>query len=87
MNYYVYILISEKDNRRYIGSTNNLLRRISQHNSGLVKSTRNRLPMKLYALRIFNNVREAAIFEKKYKNSSGQIQRDTKNGKLILIGV
>jgi len=42
--------------------------------------------MKLYAYREFSNISEAAIFEKKYKNSSGQIDRDIKNGKLIIIG-
>ncbi|MEW6194660.1 MAG: GIY-YIG nuclease family protein [Bacteroidota bacterium] len=38
--YTVYILLSEKDHKRYIGFTDNLERRLSEHNSGLVKSTK-----------------------------------------------
>ena len=42
--YFVYILQSLKDNKRYIGSTNEIQRRVEEHNSGKVKSTRNRIP-------------------------------------------
>ena len=45
MKWFVYVLRSEKDNKRYIGSTNNLARRIKEHNSGKVKSTKNRTPL------------------------------------------
>ena len=45
--YYVYILLSEKDGKFYTGSTNDLKRRINEHNSGRVNSTKDRLPMKL----------------------------------------
>lgn len=80
----VYILISKKDGNRYIGSTINLLERIKQHEKGQVKSTKNRRPLVLYATREFDNITEAVIFEKKYKNSSGQIHRDIRKGKLII---
>ncbi|MBK6912191.1 MAG: GIY-YIG nuclease family protein [Ignavibacteriales bacterium] len=43
--YFVYILQSLKDNKRYIGSTNEIQRRVEEHNSGKVKSTRNRSPL------------------------------------------
>ena len=45
--HYVYILLSEKDGKFYTGSTNDLKRRIKEHKSGQVKSTRNRLPLEL----------------------------------------
>jgi putative endonuclease len=86
MESYVYILISEKDGRCYIGSTVNLPERIAHHNQGLVKSTKYRRPLKLFAHRKFTTISEAVKYEKKYKNSSGQIERDIKNGKLIVFG-
>jgi putative endonuclease len=47
MYYYVYVLVSEKDGNKYVGYTNDLKRRLVIHNEGKVRSTRNRLPMKL----------------------------------------
>jgi len=44
---YVYILLSGKDGKFYTGSTKDLKRRINEHNSGRVDSTKDRLPMKL----------------------------------------
>ena len=47
--YYVYAIKSLKDNRNYIGITNNLERRIKEHNRGKssTPSTRFRGPFKL----------------------------------------
>lgn len=45
--FYVYVLESLKDNKRYIGYTNNLKKRIEEHNKGLSFSTMFRLPFKL----------------------------------------
>jgi len=46
--YYVYFLKSEKDKRYYIGcSSREPYQRLSEHNSGMVKSTKNRRPFKL----------------------------------------
>ena len=44
---YVYVLLSGKDGKFYTGSTKDLKRRINEHNSGRVDSTKERLPMKL----------------------------------------
>ncbi|MDA8611294.1 GIY-YIG nuclease family protein [Candidatus Pacebacteria bacterium] len=44
--FYVYILLSEKDNKTYVGYTNNLRNRLRRHNSGQVKSTSARRPLK-----------------------------------------
>lgn len=43
--YYVYVLQSQKDNLFYTGFTNDLQKRLSQHNDGKVKSTMNRTPL------------------------------------------
>lgn len=45
--FYVYILKSKKDEELYIGSTNDLGRRIKEHNAGKVTSTKIRKPLEL----------------------------------------
>ncbi len=45
--YYTYVLLSHKDGNRYIGYTNNLQRRINEHNSGKSFSTASRRPFSL----------------------------------------
>lgn len=47
MFFYVYILESLKDNKRYIGYTQNLPKRIEEHKKGYSSATKHRLPMKL----------------------------------------
>jgi putative endonuclease len=45
--YYAYLLLGEKDGKFYTGSTDDLKRRIAEHEAGYVKSTVRRKPMKL----------------------------------------
>jgi len=45
--FYLYVLKSQKDNKFYIGSTNNLERRLKEHNDGKVLSTKSRLPFEI----------------------------------------
>lgn len=47
MFFYVYVLFSLKAKRLYIGSTNNLVRRVKEHNLGLSFSTKPYRPWKL----------------------------------------
>jgi len=47
MFYYLYVLQSIEDKKFYVGYTNNITKRLAEHNSGKVKSTKNRKPMKL----------------------------------------
>jgi len=84
MKAYVYVLKSDKDGNKYIGSTTNLYRRLNEHNNGQVKSTRHRRPLKLIGLREFNDIYEAILWEKKYKNSHGQLERDIQNNKITI---
>lgn len=45
--FFMYILKSLKDSQLYIGFTNNLKRRLEEHNKGAVVSTKSRKPLKL----------------------------------------
>ena len=45
--HYVDVLFSQKDCQLYAGCTQNVLKRLEQHNSGQVQATKRRLPMKL----------------------------------------
>ena len=87
--WYVYLLLSEKDGDKYIGSTNNVVRRLKQHNEGNVLSTRFRLPMILIGYQEFRKVEDASAYEKKYKRSHGALDRSIKRGdfKIISNGV
>ena len=70
--YYVYILISEKDQKFYIGSTSDLKRRMSEHNYGKVTSTKNRLPLKLICYEAYPSKIIAQRREKYLKSSDGK---------------
>ena len=45
--YFTYVLLCEKTGTFYTGATENLERRLDQHNKGEVYYTKNRLPIKL----------------------------------------
>ena len=45
--YHLYILLSEKTNKFYIGSTGNLEDRLARHNGGRSKATTSGIPWKL----------------------------------------
>ena len=47
MKYYVYILQSEKNGRYYIGSTDDLFRRLQDHNWSRTPSTKSGIPWKI----------------------------------------
>ena len=69
--YLVYILLSEKDNKRYIGFTENIERRLDEHNSGKVKSTKNRRPLKIVYTEEFELKSDAMKREKEIKARKG----------------
>ncbi len=55
MPFYVYILRSEKDGTLYTGQTENMQKRLQEHNSGKIKSTKSKIPYKLIYLRDFSD--------------------------------
>lgn len=65
--FYVYVLKSKKDNNLYIGSTNNLRRRMNEHNSGLVFSTMYRRPFELIYYEGYKSEMDARMREKNLK--------------------
>jgi len=65
--YYVYILKSQKDNNLYIGSSNNLDRRLKEHNEGKVFSTKSRTPFELTYYEAYKAESDARKREKNLK--------------------
>lgn len=65
--FYIYFLQSKKDKGLYIGRTNNLKRRLFEHNSGQVLSTKPRRPFALLGYEICNNLVESVKLEKEWK--------------------
>lgn len=70
--FYTYILISEKDNKFYVGYTDYLKRRIKQHNDGDVESTKYRRPLKLIYYEVCINQQDALHREKYLKTTYGK---------------
>lgn len=70
--YYVYILRSLKDNKLYVGKTTDLKRRLSEHNSGRVVSTKNRKPFELIFYEAFKNKTDAGKDELFFKSGYGR---------------
>jgi predicted GIY-YIG superfamily endonuclease len=69
--YYVYILKSQKDNSNYIGATNDLRKRIKQHNQYCSRYTSTKAPYNLIWYCAFISKQKAYDFEKYLKSSSG----------------
>ncbi|MCF8264867.1 MAG: GIY-YIG nuclease family protein [Melioribacteraceae bacterium] len=67
MLFFTYILRSKKSDRFYIGSTNNLERRVNEHNAGQTHSTRSGKPWELVYSKEFDSKIEATQFEMKIK--------------------
>jgi len=70
--YYVYILKSSKDGKLYTGRTNKLQQRLNQHLKGLVKSTKNRRPLKIIFYEAFKDKSDTIRRESYFKTSKGK---------------
>lgn len=70
--FYTYVLESLKDGKRYIGYTNNLKKRIKEHNERLAFSTRPRLPLKLIYFEGCLNQEDAKRRERYLKGTQGR---------------
>ncbi len=68
--FYLYILRSLKDNKLYIGTTNNIEIRLEQHNAGLSKSTKYRRPFKLIYIEEYKSRSDAMKREWYFKNTT-----------------
>jgi predicted GIY-YIG superfamily endonuclease len=70
--WYVYILRSIKDNNLYVGSSDNIRRRFTEHNFGKVDSTRGRIPFKWEAYIAVKDRARAIELEQYFKTGSGR---------------
>jgi putative endonuclease len=66
--YKVYVLQSEKSGRLYIGYTQDLNRRLEEHNTGQTTSTRNKGPWELLFAKSVRSKPEALQLERKLKS-------------------
>ncbi|GGZ43303.1 GIY-YIG nuclease family protein [Mesonia mobilis] len=75
-SYYVYILKCS-DELYYVGVTNNISRRLEEHNEGLNPTcfTFKRRPLQLVFQQDFNDIKQAILFEKKIKKWSAKKKR------------
>ncbi|RJO65365.1 MAG: GIY-YIG nuclease family protein [Candidatus Omnitrophota bacterium] len=70
--YFVYVLLSKKDGLFYTGFTNNLIRRVLEHNQGLQVSTKYRLPVELVYYEWCLDKSDAIDREKYLKSGAGK---------------
>ncbi|WP_104735612.1 GIY-YIG nuclease family protein [Hanstruepera ponticola] len=87
-SYHVYILKCS-DNFTYTGVTNNIARRLDEHQQGLNKNcfTYKRRPLKLIFQQEFNNIEQAIYFEKKIKNWSAKKKFALANGDFNMLQI
>jgi len=79
--FFTYVLQSKKDGKFYTGFTSDLGKRIIEHNSGKVNSTRMRMPLELVYFEYCLNINDALHREKYLKTTYGKryIQNRIKN--------
>ncbi len=65
--FFVYILFSSSSKKFYVGHTNDINRRLSEHNSGFSKSTKHGIPWSLVFSKEFPTRTEAMAFESMIK--------------------
>lgn len=78
MSYSVYILKSEKSGRYYIGCARDVLSRLTEHNLGMSRATKNRGPWKLVYEKSFPSLSlarqaEQALKRRKKRNFLDQL--------------
>ena len=80
--YYIYLILSKKDGSTYIGYTDNLLRRFKEHNTGKVKSTKNKAPFELVYFEAYKAKADARYREdnlKRFAQAYTQLKERIKN--------
>lgn len=72
MKAFIYLLLSEKDKKTYLGSTNNLEKRQKEHNAGRCRATKWRRPLRLIYKEEFDNLLDARKREHFLKTKRGR---------------
>jgi putative endonuclease len=70
--YFVYVLQSDKDKRFYTGLTQDLKKRIDEHNAGASKATKARIPLKHVYYESCMNYKDATKRERYLKTTWGK---------------
>lgn len=70
--YCVYVLESEKDGKLYYGFSDSLERRLHEHNTGQVKSTKHRTPLRIIYFEEVETVQDARKRERYFKSGFGR---------------
>jgi putative endonuclease len=79
----VYTIKSELTGRIYIGQTNDIKRRLQEHNGGIVRSTKIDRPWQIVAIEEVLNRNEARWIEKCLKNSHRKKARWLEKNKIL----
>ncbi len=72
MNYIVYILISRVARKTYVGHTNNLERRLEEHNIGKSLFSKRYKPWRIIYKELFSKEEDAIKKEKYLKSAAGR---------------
>lgn len=70
--FYTYVLRSKVDKKLYVGYTDDLRRRLEQHNNGRVPATKHRRPLELIYFEACLNKDKAFKREKYFKTGYGR---------------
>jgi len=73
--FYVYVIISLKDKTIYIGSTENLEKRLKDHNQGKTKSIKHKVPFELVYFEAYRNRTQARKREIRLKKNSSEKEK------------
>lgn len=73
--FFVYVLRSISDNTTYIGFTEDLDKRINEHNQGKTKSIKHKLPMELVYYEAYNSKTLARKREIQLKKNSSEKEK------------
>ena len=81
--FYIYVLKSLHKNFIYIGFTEDLRRRLEEHNSGKSKSTKSYLPFELIHYEAYRNTQDAKRREHYLKTNKGRTTLKTMLAELL----
>jgi putative endonuclease len=71
-SFFVYALISRSHDRIYVGMSEDVERRLKEHNSGKVSSTKHYLPWERFYSEFAGDTSCARDLEKYYKSAAGK---------------
>ena len=73
--FFVYVILSYKDQTTYIGSTENLEKRLIEHNAGKTKSIKHKVPFELVYYEAYQTKTQARKREIKLKKNSSEKEK------------